>query len=299
MIGPLELLIQVLISGLSIGSIYALIALGFVLIYKATSVLNFAQGELMMLGAYFCFSAMMYLGQSFVLAFLLALIFAALLGFIINVLVLRPMVGKPIFSVVMITIGLGTFFRSLVGMIYGHLEMKFPSPFSIEKAISVGGIFISTVHLWTIGIGIFCVFLFYFFFRLSIVGLAMKATANDQIASMLQGINVKKMFALSWAIAGITATTAGIFLASSSFLHCDMGLIGLRAFPAIILGGLDSVGGGILGGFIIGLIENLAGSYLDKAFGGGVKEITSYIIVIVVMMVRPYGFFGKEHIERV
>lgn len=290
---------QLIISGLSIGSIYGLIALGFVLIYKATDVLNFAQGELMMLGAYVCFTAIMYFELSFIPAVVVALVFSAILGFVINVTVLRPMVGKPVFSIVMITIGLATIFRNLTGFIYGHLEIKFPSPFSIDKTVSIGGMYISTVHLWTIGFSIFFVLLFYLFFKFSIVGIGMKATANEQIASMLQGINVKKMFALSWVIAGVTATVAGVFLASASFLHADMGLIGLRAFPAIILGGLDSVGGAIIGGISIGLIENLAGGYLDEALGGGVKEITSYVIVIIVMMIRPYGLFGKEHIERV
>ena len=134
------------------------------------------------------------------------------------------MVGKPIFSIVMITIGLATIFRSLTGFIYGHLEIKFPSPFSIDKTVSIAGMYISTVHLWTIGVSIFFVLLFYLFFKFSILGIGMKATANEQIASMLQGINVKKMFAVSWAIAGVTATVAGVFLASSSFLHADMGL---------------------------------------------------------------------------
>ncbi len=295
----LEYLIQTIMGGLSTGSVYALIALGFVLIYKATDVLNFAQGELMMMGAFFCFTAIVYFKLSFIPAFLLSLVFSAVIGFLINVIAIRPMVGKPVFSIVMITIGLATIFRSIVGLIFGHIEKPFPSPFPIEKAINIGGLYISMVHIWMISISIIFVLLFYLFFKFSILGIAMKAAANEQIATMLQGINIKKMFALSWGIAAITSTVAGVFLASASFIHCDMGFIGLRAFPAIVLGGLDSVAGGVIGGFTIGLIENLAGAYLDKALGGGVKEITSYVIVIFIMMIKPYGLFGKEHIERV
>ncbi|MFH1349317.1 MAG: branched-chain amino acid ABC transporter permease [Pseudomonadota bacterium] len=295
----LEFLIQTIIGGLSTGSIYALIALGFVLIYKATDVLNFAQGELMMMGAFLSFTGIVYFKLSFIPAFLLALVFSAILGFFINVVAIRPMVGKPVFSIVMITIGLATILRSIAGLIFGHIEKPFPSPFPLAQAAKIGGLYISLVHIWTIGVSIIFVILFYFFFKFSTIGIAMKATANEQIASMLQGINIKRIFSLSWGIAAITATVAGIFLASASYIQCDMGFIGLRAFPAIILGGLDSVGGAVIGGFIIGLVENLAGSYLDKALGGGVKEITSYVIVIFIMMIRPYGLFGKEHIERV
>jgi branched-chain amino acid transport system permease protein len=298
-VGNWEYFFQLITGGLSIGSIYALIAIGFVLIYKTTGVLNFAQGELMMLGAYFCFTVIVYLKLSFFPAFILSLIISAFLGYSINIIAIRPMVGKPIFSIVMITIGLSTIIRHSVSLIWGHLGKEFPSPFSIEKTVSFSGVYISTVHLWTIVFGSIFVLFFYLFFRFSVIGIGMKATGNDQVASMIQGINVRKMLALSWAIAAVTSTVAGCFLASYSYLHPEMGLIGLKAFPAIILGGLDSVGGAIIGGLAIGLIENLAGGYLDKLLGGGIKEITSFVIVLLVMMIRPYGLFGKKHIDRV
>jgi branched-chain amino acid transport system permease protein len=295
----LAFLLQLLIGGLSVGSIYALVALGFVLIFKTTKTLNFAQGELMMMGAYFCFTGVVYFKLPFVASVAAALLFMAGLGFVINMVVIRPMIGKPIFSIVMVTIGLAIIFGHAVGMVYGHLELKFPSPFSIDQTVSFAGMHVSTVHLWTIGVSMFFLVLFSIFFKYTSLGLGMKATANEQTGSMLLGVNINWMFGLSWVIAAVTATVAGIFLASSSFLHADMGVIGLAALPAIILGGMDSVAGAIIGGITIGILGNLAGGYLDEALGGGVKEITPYVIVILVMMVRPYGLFGKKHIERV
>jgi len=295
----LSYFMQLLIGGLSVGSVYALVALGFVLIFKTTKTLNFAQGELMMMGAYFCFTGVMYFKLPFVAAVGAALLFMAALGFVINIVVIKPMIGKPTFSVVMVTIGLATIFGHVVGLVYGHLEIKFPSPFSVNQVVSFAGIYVSTVNLWTIGVSIFFLALFYIFFKYSTIGLGMKATANEQTASMLLGVNINRMFALSWVIAAITATVAGVFLASSSCLHAEMGMIGLRALPAVILGGMDSVAGAIIGGITIGILENLAGGYLDEALGGGLNQITPYIIVIFVMMVRPYGLFGKKHIERV
>jgi len=293
-----QLFLQLLISGIATGSIYALIALGFVLIYKATDVLNFAQGELMMMGAYFCFAFITQAKLSFLPAFILTLVAMAILGFVIEVSILRPLLGEPVFSVVMITIGLSILLRGVVGLFWGHEEFPFPSPFS-KVPINIGGVAISHAHLWTIVIAAIFLVIFFLFFRFARIGLGMRATAEDQDVASLMGINVKKIFSISWSIAAIVASVAGVALASVSFMHPLMSYIGLRAFPAAVLGGLDSIPGAILGGIIIGVTENLAGGYVDKFFGGGVKEITAFVLVLIVMMVRPYGFFGTKEIERV
>lgn len=293
-----QLFFQLLISGIATGSIYALIALGFVLIYKATDVLNFAQGELMMLGAYFCFAFITQARLPFLPAFIFTLIAMAILAFVIEISVLRPLLGKPIFSVVMITIGLSILLRGVVGLFWGHEEFPFPSPFS-KVPINIGGIAISHAHFWTIVIAVIFLVIFFLFFRFSRTGLGMRATAGDQDVASLMGINIKRIFTISWSIAAVVSSVAGVALASVSFMHPLMSYIGLRAFPAAVLGGLDSIPGAILGGIIIGVAENLAGGYVDHIFGGGVKEITAFIVVLIVMMVRPYGFFGTKEIERV
>ena len=293
-----QLLIQIIVSGLAIGSIYALIALGFVVIYKATDIFNFAQGELMMIGAYLCFTLSTQLQLPFIYSFLLTLVFSAILTIIMEVLVVRPMVGEPMFSAVMVTVGLSFMIQGIVGLIWGYDEQKLVTPFP-DQPVSLGGIVISYAHLWTLITTGILLTVFFFFFKYARLGVGMRATAEDTDTAFLMGINVKKIFTLSWVIAAIIASVGGIFLASVSYVKPIMGSIGLRAFPAVILGGMDSIPGAIVGGLMIGVTENLAGGYLDHFLGGGVKEITAYVVVILIMMIRPYGLFGTEEIERV
>ena len=294
----LKVFLQLILGGLAVGSIYALIALGFVLIYKATGVINFAQGELMMLGAYFCFTLIGQYHIPFLYAFLITLIFSAVLGIAIEFLIIRPMVGEPIFSVIMVTIGLSILLSSIVGIFWGHEEYKFPVSFS-EQPIILGEVNISPEYLWTIITAVIFLVLFAFFFKFTMIGVGMRATAEDQDIAFLMGISVRKIFALSWIIASIVASVAGIFFANMYLLYSSMNFVGIRAFPAAVLGGMDSVAGAIIGGLIIGIIENMAGGYLDTLFGGGIKEITAFVVLIIILMVRPYGFFGSEEIERV
>jgi len=286
--------LQFLTTGLSNGSIYALIALGFVLIYKSTKVLNFAQGELLMLGAYVFSAISLRFQLGFLATLSLTLIFAFLLGVLIEVVVLRRLIGEPIFSVIMVTVGLSSVLRSVVGLFWGHEEKRLELFFS-EKVFTFADLRIYQSHVYTILTCLVLFTIFLLFFKYSRVGLAMRSTAEDQDISLLMGISVKKMFALSWAIAAVVATIGGLFFGNLGFLHTNMSHVGLKAFPAAILGGLDSIGGALIGGLIIGVVESLVGGYV----GAGIGELAAYIALFLILIFRPYGLFGSEEIERV
>ncbi len=294
----LQTLIQLVVIGLAWGSIYALIALGFVVIFKSTDIFNFAQGEIMMVGAYIAFSQVTLLQLPYLPAFLITLGFIAVLAALMEMLVIRPMVGEPIFSVIMVTLGLGNVLRGAVGLIWGFDEYALPTPFPTDP-LSLFGITLQHGHLYTILLTLLLLLTFFLFFKYSSLGIAMRATAEDQEAAFLMGMSVKRIFTLSWAIAALVAAIAGIFLAGVSYLKPVMSFTGMRALPAVILGGMDSIPGAILGGLIIGVAENLAGFYLEDLLGGGIQEIAAYAIVILIMMIRPYGLFGAKEIERV
>jgi branched-chain amino acid transport system permease protein len=295
MIGEiLRNIFQLTISGLAVGSIYSLVGLGFVIIYKATDVFNFAQGELMTLGAFICYFFVIQLHIPIFWAFALTFVVTALMGFVTEELFLRPMVGEPVFSVIMVTMGLSVFLKGLIGLSWGYMIKKFPS-FVSESPVSFAGFIISPAHLATIVVSGILILAFACFFKFSSLGIAMRAVANDQDASLLMGISVRKIFGLSWAISAVVASMGGILLSSITYLHPSSSFVGIKVFPAVVLGGLDSIPGAIVGGLIIGVVENIAGGYL----GGDVKEITSFVILIAILMIKPYGLFGKEEIERV
>jgi branched-chain amino acid transport system permease protein len=275
-----------------------MIALGFVLIFKATDILNFAHGEVMMVGAYICFTLMTHLRLPFLPAVAITLISFILLGVATERLVLRPMIGEPVFAVVMVTLGLSIFLRSLSGIVFGHENRVFPSPFP-NKPLVFGGLVLSHQHLWVIIVTTLMILFLFTFFKFTRTGLSMRGTANDQVAAMLMGISVKKVFAIVWGIAFLIAALAGILLANILVMNNRFSLVAIKAFPAVILGGLESIPGAILGGLIIGVIENLAGGYLDQHLGGGIKHLTGFIVLFIILMVKPYGLFGKEEIERV
>lgn len=278
------------------GSLYALAALGFVLIYKATDILNFAHGEAMLIGALVCYT-LIVLGVPFLWAVILTGGLAFLFGMLTERLVLRPLVGEGQFSTVMITIGLSIFLRSLAGIIFGHDNKVFPSPFS-KAPIKFDGIVLSETHLWAIGISALMVILFFLFFRYSRLGLSMRGVANDLDTAMLMGISVKRVFAMTWGLSFVIAALAGIFLANVMVLNIGLALVAIKAFPAVILGGMESIPGAIIGGIVIGILETLVGGYLDQTFPGA-RDLTAFVVLFIVLMVRPYGLFGKEEIERV
>ena len=289
---------QLLVSGIAVGCLYALVALGFVLILKATDILNFAQGEVIMISAFICYFLVTTLHLPFLVAVLITCAAAGLMGILTERLVLRPMLGEPVFAVVMVTIGLSIFLRSMTGILFGHNNLVFPSPFP-KETVKMGGIILSQTQIWIMISTLALIIVFFVFFKYSRMGLAMRGTADDQNIAQLMGISVKRVFAMIWAVSFVSAAVAGIFLANVMVINLGLSFVAVSAFPAIILGGLESIPGAIIGGLAIGIIENLAGGYLDQMIGGGVKDVTPFVVLFLILMVRPYGLFGKKEIERV
>ncbi len=291
--------LQLTINGLVVGSIYALVAMGFVIIYKATSVLNFAQGEFLLLGAYGSLVLLTRFHLPFYAAVLLTLALAAVLGLAIERLILRPLVGEPVISVIMVTLGLSSILRAVVQGIWGTDTRPFPEVFP-SAPLMLGQVPVSRAYAWSLGCVVVLLLAFSLFFKYSRIGIAMRATAFSQQVALSMGISVRRMFALAWAIAAVVSAVGGILLgAVRTGVDQSLALIGLKVLPVVILGGLDSVPGAIAGGLLIGVLENLAGGYLDPLCGGGVKEVAPFVILVAILMIKPYGLFGKVRIERV
>lgn len=288
------ILLQQIVNGIAMGSIYALVAVGFVLIYKATDVINFAQGDIMMFGAFVAFTFVNVLHVPFLMAILLTLAVMAFLGKLIERVVLRPLVGEPVLSMLMITIGLGIIIRSVAGMMWGYDTYSFESGMR-DIPVRFGALALSSVSLWIIGITVVMIAALFYFFNKTRMGISMEATSKNQLAAYLMGIGVKKVFSNIWALSAVVAAVGGILLAPIHFLNYNMGFIGLKAFPAAVLGGFGSIPGAIIGGIIIGICESLAGIYLPSEF----KDIFAYIILIAVLVIRPQGIFGIEERKRV
>ena len=294
--------LQLCFAGLSLGSLYALVALGFVIIYKATGVINFAQGGLVVLGAYLTYNAHETWGIPFYLAIPLAMIMCALVGALIERVVLRFMVGQPVFAVIMVTIGILYVLEQVVTGIWGFNRLNLGDPWGI-RTVHVGGLGLAEKDIWTIALAGVVLLAFFFFFRYSRQGVAMRATAFDQEAAIAQGISARRVFALSWAIAGAVATLAGVMLAAGGGgVRPDIEFIALLAFPAIILGGLDSPAGAVVGGIVIGLAQTLTNGYQPTHapwLGGGFGSVTPYVVMVAILMVRPYGLFGTKEVRRI
>lgn len=290
--------LQMLITGVVVGSIYALVALGFVLIYKASDALNLANGEFVLIGSYICLMLVTVYQIPFLLAFLLTLLLNALLGIMVERIVLRPLINAPIISVIMATIGLASLLGGIVHMIWGYSTKSYP-PIFPAMPFRIGGIIISPVYLWSFIISMFLLIIFTIFFKYSKIGLAMRAVADDQMAALSMGISVKTVYAVTWGIAALVAAVGGILLGNINGVNADMALMGLTVLPVVILGGIDSVPGAVIGGFLIGIIQNLSAGYLQPILGGGIKEVVPFIVVVLILMVKPHGLFGKGGIERV
>ena len=288
--------IQQIISGAAIGCVYALVALGFVLVYKTTEVVNFAQGELMMVGAFFAFTFVVLAGLPFWLGALLAVVAMAALGTAVDRVVIRPLVGQPVFALFMVTLGLGIVMRSAAGMVpgWGADTHALPTPFS-NQIVSLGRLTISQEHAAIIVSTALLVSLLFAFFRFSRLGIAMQAVQQNQLAASYMGIPVKRVFALTWALSAAVAGVAGMLLAPIAFVHVNMGFLGLKAFPAAVLGGFGSIPGAIAGGLIIGIVEALAGFYLPEGF----KDVAAYVVLLAVLIARPQGLFGVSTKRRV
>lgn len=293
--------VQLCFAGLALGARYALVALGFVVIHRATGVINFAQGSILALGAYFTFNAHVTWGLPFFVAAVIAIGASAIVGVLVERFLLRRMTGQPVFSVIMITIGLLFVLDQVVTMVWGQNAQNLEDPWGIDT-LTAGEIVMAVVDLWTIGLAVMVVVVFFVFFRYSGMGLAMRAVAIDEEAAMARGISVRRVVATAWAISGAVAAIAGITLASGpAALRPSVGLIALAAFPAMILGGLDSPLGAVVGGTIIGLTQTLTAGYQPQHagwLGEDFQSVTPYVVMIVILMVRPYGLFGTEEVER-
>ncbi|MGH2542127.1 MAG: branched-chain amino acid ABC transporter permease [Ardenticatenaceae bacterium] len=293
----MEKFVTLTLAGITNGSILALVALGFVLIYKSSDVINFAQGELLMIGAYLTYAMITQFGLAWPLGVLLAVILSALVGVLIEQLILRPMIGEPIISVIMVTIGLSTLLRAITGAIWGTAPLPTPE-FIPDAPVMVLGVSVGANKLWAIALSAVLLVTLTLFFRRSSEGIAMRAVADDQQAALSMGISVKHIWAVAWAIAAVTAAIGGMLLASVfGGVGATIGRVGLVVFPVVILGGLDSVPGAIVGGLIIGLLQSYAGGYLPPELGLG--EVVPYMILILILLIRPYGLFGQRIIERV
>jgi branched-chain amino acid transport system permease protein len=295
--------IQLVFAGIAQGCIYALIGLGFSIIFKASEVINFAQGELLLVGAYIVSAGVFEWHLNFLVALALGIAVTVLIGLLFERFILRRMIGRPVFSILMITIGLDIVLRTIVIIRWGGNSIPAASPFDITSGINFGGVHFGTSYLWTIAITIvLCAALFYFF-RYTRYGLSMRATALDQEAALAVGINIRTVYALAWGIAAAIATLGGVFLAINSYaIDPTFGGAALVAFPAIILGGLDSVSGAVVGGILIGLAQILTAGYESQVaniLGAGIHEITPYLIMILVLLIRPYGLFGTRKVERI
>ncbi len=281
--------VQQLVGGVALGCVYGLIALGFVLIYKATEVVNFAQGDLMMLGGFFAFAFIDQLGLNYWVGFALAVLAMAGFGALVERIVVRPILGYPQFSIVMATIGLGFVLRSVAGMIWGTDDLRIDTPFS-TGVLRMGTLVLAYDKLSVIVATVLLCLSLWLYFNRTRMGMAMQATSQNMLGAYYMGIPVKRVFSLIWAISAAVAGFAGVLLAPIAFIPTNVGFLGLKAFPAAVLGGFGSIPGALAGGVIIGVIETLSGFYLPEGF----KDVAAYIVLLAVLMVRPSGLFGLE-----
>lgn len=295
----MTLFFQLLVNGLIVGALYGVVAMSFVLIYKASRIVNFAQGEFLLIGAWTCWWLLTKFQIPFYLGFPITLVFMLIFGVVLQIVVLRPMIGEPIISVIMVTIGLSIVFQAMMKWMFGVFAKPFP-PIFASPTVNVLGLEVQTVYVVSLGISILIMAGFGWFFKYSRLGLAMRATAFDQQVAQSLGISVRQMFAMSWAISAMVSAVAGVVVGVVNGVSSALSFFGIKVFPAVILGGLDSVIGAVLGGLIVGVLENLA-HYVDSQWlnFGNMYEIAPFYVLIIILMIKPYGLFGTKDIERV
>ncbi|MBA2383627.1 MAG: branched-chain amino acid ABC transporter permease [Actinobacteria bacterium] len=286
--------VQLTVTGLSNGAILALAALGFVLIYKSSAVINFAQGQFLLIGAYVVWALTVEAGLHWAVSVLGAVLVAIALGIAVERLILRPLVGQPNISVIMVTIGLAQVLGALVLIIWGTTPRAFPE-FIPSSSVDLLGAQVGASRLWALGLVAVALVAFALFFTRSRHGIAMRAVADDQQAALAMGISVRRVFALAWALAGVSAVVGGMLLANLVGVSGEISGFGLLVFPVVILGGLDSVLGAVVGGAVIGLLTAYTGGYV----GGGLETVIPYVALVLILLVKPYGLFGQVRIERV
>jgi len=293
----LQFTVLLVVSGLMIGLMYALIALGFVLVYKATDAINFAQGEFVMLGALLA-AGVLGLELPFWLACLVSLGGMIAFCFALERVVLRQLLGRPTVAVIMATIGLASFIRGVAVVVFGPGVRNITLPVG-DDALFIGPIMLQPVQLTGAAVSLLFLGGFSWFFLKTRMGVAMRAVADNQTVSMGMGINVQRYFAMAWALTGIVSALGGVIWGGMLGVDNQLPLVGLKVFPVVILGGLDSIVGAVVGGLVVGVVEALAAGYLDPVVGGGTKDFAPYVLMILVLMFRPYGLFGRRRIERI
>ena len=285
-------------NGLLIGLMYSLIALGFVLVYKATDAINFAQGEFVMMAGFVAAGGLMVWGVNLWVAIALAIASLVVFGFVLERVMLRKLIGRPVIAIVMATIGLAAILRGLgpFGIFQGTRPLPLPLP---DEPFVIGPLFIPPIQL--VGGLVSLLFLagFGYFFLKSRKGIAMRAVADNQQVALAMGINVERYFGVAWAMTGIVSALGGVLWGNMLGVDVNLALVGFKVFPVVILGGLDSIPGAVIGGLIVGIVENVAAGYVDPVVGGGTKDFAPYVLMILALMIRPYGIFGKRIIERV
>ena len=292
----MQFFIQLFFQGLSIGFLYALAALGFVMIFKSSSVLNFAHGELLAIGAFMLLALSSWLKLPIALAFILTLVCTFALGFIIERLFLRPLIGEALIQVIMLTVGLASMFKGLLLFVFGGNLHNYPELLPKGLSLRLGFVNIAPVYVATFIIGLIFLLIFGLFFKYSSQGVYMRSVADNQTAALSLGVHVRRVFALSWAIAAVVCAMSGILLGVMNGINVhELSAVGLKVFPVVILGGLESIGGAIIGGVIIGLLETFTGGYISTSL----REVVPYIVLVFILLVKPYGLFGLKEIERV
>jgi len=293
-----QFFIELVTNGVLTGLMYALVAVGFVLIYKSTDAINFAQGEFCMIAAIVVAGFMKLYGFPLWGAIAVGLLFMLLFNWGLERVVLRPMIGRPVVAIIMATIGLALIFRGLGPLVFGAETQPIPLPIP-DQPIIWGPFFVSPIDLLGGGISLAFMAVFGWFFMKSRKGVAMRAVADSHQVSMAMGINVERYFVLAWMLAGFVALLGGLVWGSAIGVDTQLAQLGLKVFPVVILGGLDSIVGVIVGGVIVGVVEAISAGYVDPYVGGGTKDFTPYVLMIIVLMIRPYGIFGKPIIERI
>ena len=288
------MLAQVLFSGLALGSIYGLVALGFAVVFKATDVFNFAQGMFVVCGAFFAVTAINLLNLPFPIAILFIILAAATLGVVIHILLIQPLAGRPMLSVIMLTIALSIALRAVVEILFGSQGRNLTTPLPTGIFL-VGDVRISQLHLTAALVSWACMAAFGAFFRYTSIGLLMRATADGHEATVVSGVNVNVMNRLAWAIGSTLAAVGGVFLGQLQLASTDIESIGLLALPAVVIGGMQSIPGAIIGGLLVGLIEQLSATYISPKS----SDIMIYGLLLVILMVRPWGLFGQRELGRV
>jgi branched-chain amino acid transport system permease protein len=293
----MKLFVNVLVAGIATGSVYSLIAIGLVLIFKSSGVINFAQGSMVMVGAFLTYAFVTQFHIPVYLSLLLALFISAVIGVIIERFALRYLTGVSLISIIMVTMGISIIMDGSALAIWGSSNFTFPRMFP-PFSVSVAGINISSSYIWSFVASMLLLLVFFLFFKYSSLGLSMRAAADNQKLSVALGISPRKILSLTWAISAAVATAGGILLASLSSLHVNLSYIGLTVFPVVILGGLDSIVGATIGGIVVGIIEAIAGVYIAPLLGGAFQQVAAFAFLLIILLVKPYGLFGTKEIER-